>query len=65
MRDLSFKKFDSFADADEADYTMYSSMPSAEKMQIFLELLYTQIPLNAQYTKRLERVFRVFNLGEC
>jgi hypothetical protein len=62
MRDLSFKKFDSFA---EADYTMYSSMPSAEKMQIFLELLYTQIPLNAQYTKRLERVFRVFNLGEC
>jgi len=58
------RKFDSFEEADEAEYAYYQSLSGDEKLQILLELIMPENP-NEAIIERSVRVHPLTEHEEC
>ncbi len=58
------RKFDSFEEADEAEYAYYQSLSGDEKLQILLELIMPENP-NEAIIERSARVHPLTEHEEC
>jgi hypothetical protein len=59
--DKTFKSFDSFEDAEKADFDFYAALSGEERLQLALEIMAASYAAHP----RLERVYRVVELSEC
>lgn len=60
--DLPVKRYDSLAEADEADRRYYASLTPEERLEILLDLIATYRSNFLGTSERLERVYRVDEL---
>lgn len=58
------RRFDSHADAEEADRRYYRSLTPQQRVDLLVELVYGRRDLNDPASERLERVCRVVELPQ-
>ena len=56
--------FDSFEEAEEADHRYYASLTPRERVDLVLDLVARYWESKGEATGRLERIYRVVELGE-
>ncbi len=64
MMEKIYKKFSSFAEADQADDAYYASLTPNERVDILLELIARYGMVFDGSPERFERVFKVTSLEE-
>jgi hypothetical protein len=64
LMEIVVQKFDSFDEADNADYEYYRTLPGNEKLQILLELIMPENP-DATVVERSARVHPLTQHQEC
>ena len=62
--EIVVRKFDSFDEADDADYEYYRKLSGNEKLQILLELIMPENP-DAAVVERSSRVHPLTQHEEC
>ena len=53
------RKFQDAKQAHEVELEYYRNLSLERKIQILLELIYTELPADAETTRRLQRVYRI------
>ena len=61
MKDIPFAMYDTHEEADNASKEYYASLSTTERLAVFLELMAPYYEAHP----RLERIYRVAELGEC
>ncbi|PYS42877.1 MAG: hypothetical protein DMG14_02580 [Acidobacteria bacterium] len=62
---MDIRRFDSLAEADEADHQYYASLTPEERLDILLELIDAYRSSYGEAAERFERVYRIDELSQC
>ena len=63
--DSTIRRFNSFAEADEAEADYYARLTPAQRLEILFDLIDTYRDTNGETSDRLERIYRVVELERC
>ena len=63
--DSTIRRFNSFAEADEAEADYYAHLTPAQRLEILFDLVEKYRDANGETSDRLERIYRVVELERC
>lgn len=63
--DSTVRRFNSFAEADEAEADYYAQLTPAQRLEILFDLIATYRDTHGETSERLERIYRVDELERC
>ena len=63
--DSTIRRFNSFAEADEAEADYYACLTPEQRLEILFDLIETYRDNIGETSDRLERIYRVVELERC